>query len=380
MRKFLIAFFVLSLVTAAVSAADKNDAKKTPPPKEKDQPTLKVGDAPPKLKVSKWLQGAAVREFDPGKVYVVEFWATWCGPCIMMMPHLGELQAEYKDKGVTFIGFSAKDPRNTAQKVAAFVAKRGPKLGYTFAYGDDRDTYDAWMTAADQHGIPCSFVIDQKGKIAYIGHPLFLGVVLPKVIDGSWNAEHGAAEVAQIEKEFDDVAGKLRDPKPEVALKTLADFEQKRPELAKLPFFVGPKLMLLLKANKIDEAKTLAGDVLAKAIDQEDTGALRTIASIGQFPGAKDQKALIDDSLQASDALLKISGDKDLGASSRACRRTSLPATKPRRKNSPKRPARRPLTNRRCFKSKSITCWKSSRTKRTGTRKRKPRSRTTEPA
>src|ERR1700722_2252861 len=249
MRKLLTAFTLFGLLTAVVSAADKKDAK-TPDkadkkdaknvdaPKENEAPRLKVGDAPPQLKVSKWLQGAAVRAFDPGKTYVVEFWATWCGPCIMMMPHMGELQAEYKDKGVTIIGYSAKDPRNTAEKVAEFVGKRGPKLGYTFAYGDNRDTYEAWMTAAHQEGIPCSFVISPKGKIAYIGHPLFLGIVLPKVIDGSWNAEHGAAEVAQIDKEFDDVFSKLRDPKPETALKTLADFEQKRPELAKLPFFV----------------------------------------------------------------------------------------------------------------------------------------------
>ena len=209
MRKLLTALTLFGLLAAVVSAADKKDAKsadqadkkaaKSPDSsKDSDTPTLKVGDAPPQLKVSKWLQGAAVRSFDPGKTYVVEFWATWCGPCIMMMPHLGELQAEYKDKGVTFIGYSAKDPRNTAEKVAEFVTKRGPKLGYTFAYGDNRDTYETWMEAAHQNGIPCSFVISPKGKIAYIGHPMFLGMVLPKVLDGTWNAEHGALEVAEI--------------------------------------------------------------------------------------------------------------------------------------------------------------------------------------
>jgi thiol-disulfide isomerase/thioredoxin len=326
MRKLSIALTLLGLLAAVVSAADqkdakapdkadKKDAKKTDDAaKENEAPTLKVGDAPPPLKVSKWLQGAAVRAFDPGKTYVVEFWATWCGPCIMMMPHLGELQAEYKDQGVTFIGFSAKDPRNTAEKVAEFVAKRGPKLGYTFAYGDDRDTYSAWMTAAHQNGIPCSFVIDAKGKIAYIGHPLFLGIVLPKVIAGTWNPEHGALEMANAEKELDAVSEKLADANPETGLKAISEFEQKRPELAKLPFFVGPKIMLLIKAKKTDEAKTYADAVLAKAIDQEDTGALRTVASIGQLPGAKEQKALLDDSLQAADAILKISGGKDLGA------------------------------------------------------------------
>ena len=62
--------------------------------------------------------------------------------------------------------------------MATFVEKRGPKLGYTFAYADDRETYDAYMKAAGQGGIPCSFVVDKDGKIAYIGHPMYLGLVI----------------------------------------------------------------------------------------------------------------------------------------------------------------------------------------------------------
>lgn len=322
MRSLLTAVTVLGLFANVVAAAEKSDSKTVPKKdvpkaektKEKEKPTLKVGDAPPKLKVDKWLQGAAVRQFDPGKMYVVEFWATWCGPCIMMMPHMADLQREYKDKGVTFIGFTAKDPNNTAQKVAEFVGKRGPKLGYTFAYGDNRDTYNAWMQAAQQNGIPCSFVIDQKGKIAYIGHPLFLGLVLPKVVAGTWNPEHGGAEMAEAEKELDAVFPKLGGHDAEKGLKALADFEHKWPGLANLPFFVGPKISALLEAKKVDEAKAAAGDALAKAIDQDDTAMLRAIARISQFPGAKGHKTFIEYALQASDALLKSSGDKDLGA------------------------------------------------------------------
>src|SRR5436305_5946962 len=98
---------------------------------KKADTSLKVGDPAPKLKADKWLQGNEVKEFAKDKVYVVEFWATWCGPCIAIMPHVAEMQAEYKDKGVTFIGYSAKDPNNDMEKVTAFVTKRGPKLGYT---------------------------------------------------------------------------------------------------------------------------------------------------------------------------------------------------------------------------------------------------------
>src|SRR5262245_37552422 len=46
-----------------------------------DEPTLKVGDKAPKLQTGKWIQGDPVKEFEKDKAYIVEFWATWCGPC-----------------------------------------------------------------------------------------------------------------------------------------------------------------------------------------------------------------------------------------------------------------------------------------------------------
>jgi thiol-disulfide isomerase/thioredoxin len=312
MRKLLTSLALAGLVTACASASDKKDDKKPDADKQKESSKLKVGDPAPSLKATKWLQGTEVQSFAPGKLYVVEFWATWCGPCIVMMPHMGELQTEYKDKGLTIIGYTAKDANNTADKVASFVTKRGPKLGYTFAYGDDRDTYDAWMTAAGQNGIPCSFVIDQKGKIVYIGHPMYLGEVLPKVVAGSWKAEEGATELAEIEKDVNSIFRKLNSPDAEKSLKALTDFEARRPGLAKIPYFVGPKISLLIKAKKLDEAKKVADAVLAKAIEQEDTGALRTVASSLRSP--EPDKEISDRSLKAAEVLLKISGDKDLMA------------------------------------------------------------------
>src|SRR5262245_43903748 len=144
MRK-LLSIALAGLVALTAGAEDPKPAV-----------SLKVGDPAPGLKASKWLQGQEVKKFEPGKVYVVEFWATWCAPCIAAMPHLAQLQARYKDKGVTVIGYSAQDPSNTEQQVAAFVKKRGPKLGYTFAFGEDRKTWDAWMRAAGRKGIPCT--------------------------------------------------------------------------------------------------------------------------------------------------------------------------------------------------------------------------------
>ena len=62
--------------------------------------TLKVGDPAPALQLDKWLKGEPVKELEKGKIYVIECWATWCGPCIASMPHVTKMQAKFKDKGV----------------------------------------------------------------------------------------------------------------------------------------------------------------------------------------------------------------------------------------------------------------------------------------
>ncbi|MBN9118272.1 MAG: TlpA family protein disulfide reductase [Planctomycetes bacterium] len=297
MRKVL----VLAAMAGLIGPAGAEDAK------------LKVGDKAPPVKAARWWQGKEVKSFDAGKVYVVEFWATWCGPCIVMMPHMGALQSQYKDKGVTFVGFTAKDERgNNLEKVQAFVEKRAPKLGYTFAYADDRETYDAWMKAAGRAGIPCCFVVDGAGKVAYIGHPMYLDVVLPKVVEGKWTADD-LKGIAAIEKDVDGVFKALLDPKadPETGLKTLAEFEKKYPPLAHIPYFVAPKIGAMIRAKKLDEAKKAAEEVIARAVQQEDAGALQSLSFTLRLPDAKGAKEALALSLTAAEAALKLTGEKD---------------------------------------------------------------------
>src|SRR5262245_57999250 len=99
-------------------------------------PAKLVAGAPaPTLAVEKWVKGAPVQEFAKGKVYVVEFWATWCPPCIASMPHLSELQRTYKDKGVTIIGMTSIDSRgNDLAAVEKMVADKGAGMDYTVAW------------------------------------------------------------------------------------------------------------------------------------------------------------------------------------------------------------------------------------------------------
>ena len=304
MRK-LFAMLALAAV-ASVALADEK-----PKDKDKESAKLSVGDPAPPLKADKWLQGDEVKQFKKDHVYVVEFWATWCGPCIVMMPHVSELQQQYK-KDVTFIGFTSKDNRgNNEARVTEFVKKRGPKLKYTFAYADDRETNDAWMEASGQGGIPCCFVVDKKGKIAYVGHPMYLDVVLPKVVSGKWTKE-SMSEIQGIEKEVNKLFKTLQGEDAEEALEKVTAFDKKYPELSKIPYFVAPKLQLMLKAKKTDEAKKAAGKILDNAIKHDDPTAMQTVSVLMRSPLAKDHKDLLALSLKAAEAMLKLAGDKDM--------------------------------------------------------------------
>jgi len=273
-----------------------------------------VGDPAPALKASKWLQGEAVPEFKSGKIYVVDFWATWCGNCIPFMPHMAELQAQYKDKGVTCIGFSAGDPDNTEEKVAAFVKRRGPKLKYTFAYADDRTTYDAWITAAGLEGIPRTFVVDKTGRIAYIDHPVYLGVVLPKVVAGNRKAQAVSDEVGQIVQEWVTVSKVVDGPDKKAGLQALKDFEAKYPAMANNPIIVRTKLSLLPKVGEIDEAKKVAEAIVAKAVKDDNPSGLRQVAALLRNGPGKESKELVAVAVKAAEAAVQMAGDQDARA------------------------------------------------------------------
>ncbi len=139
--------------------------------------TLKVGDQAPKLQPSKWVQGEPVKEFQKGKAYLVEFWATWCPPCRASIPHVNEIQKEFQSKGLIVIGQDCWERDDSL--VAPFVKKMGDKMTYRVAL-DDKDgnskgkMAETWMAAAGRDGIPSAFLVNTKGAISWIGHPMEL--------------------------------------------------------------------------------------------------------------------------------------------------------------------------------------------------------------
>ena len=156
-------------------------------------PTLKVGDAAPALQVKQWAKGEAVTAFAKDKLYVVEFWATWCGPCKTSIPHLTEMQKKFKD--VTFIGVSVFEHESDQAKVAPFVEKMGADMDYRVALDDvpegKKNNEGAmaknWMIASGAQGIPTAFIVGKDGHIAWMGHPMQMEETLAKVVAGKYD-------------------------------------------------------------------------------------------------------------------------------------------------------------------------------------------------
>ncbi len=166
--------------------------------------SLFVGDPAPKLDVQSFLKGEPIATLKAGKCYVVEFWATWCAPCRVSIPHLTALQRKHPE--VTFIGVSILE--NDQEAVKPFVNQMGEKMAYRVAIeaipenGEAKDGAMAsnWMKAAGRNGIPTAFVINKDGRISWIGHPMGMDAPLEKIVNGSW---HLTAAPAESRKELD---------------------------------------------------------------------------------------------------------------------------------------------------------------------------------
>ncbi|MGN7787950.1 TlpA family protein disulfide reductase [Niabella sp. 22666] len=153
-------------------------------------PRLNIGDEAPSLNV-KWVKGEPVNQFEKGTIYVLEFWATWCKPCIEAMPHLSDLATKYRDN-VKIIGVDVFEKSYaTPEQVKQFLDTMGNRMNYYVVEDNDDFMVDNWLIAASEQtsGIPKTFVVDQKGKLAWIGHPIHLDSVLLSVVSGSWEAD-----------------------------------------------------------------------------------------------------------------------------------------------------------------------------------------------
>jgi len=162
-----------------------------------------LGIPAPQLQLSKFIKGTSVslEEGRGSKVYVVEFWATWCPPCRDSIPHLTKLQAKFKDKDVVVIGISDEDEGT----VKPFVDRQDEKMEYSVALDANQRTTMGYMAPFMVRGIPHAFIVDKEGRIAWHGHPMGdLDKTVEEVLAGAYDIEKAnrAAKAEGLVREY----------------------------------------------------------------------------------------------------------------------------------------------------------------------------------
>lgn len=246
----------LVLTSSWICSAQQDSA----PAAQKDGELLTIGSRAPQLDIEHWVQDGLgelgpVGKFEPGKVYVVEFWATWCGPCIGAMPHISQLQRDYLEKGVTIVSISDED----LETVTKFLERKVPNTEdqtyqeltkfYCLTTDPDRSTHEAYMEAAGQNGIPTAFLVGKKGLIEWIGHPMTIDEPLAKVVNGEWDRDAFVAEF-KMQQEIEAAMGRLS---------------------------------LMLQNGEGDEARALVDDLLERASNAEMKAQLTNIKMAVEF-------------------------------------------------------------------------------------------------
>ena len=150
------------LIAVAISTACNSAAP--PRPVEDLSPAERIKSAS-SVDVEK-LDGGTFKLSDyQGKVLVLDFWATYCPPCVRQVPQLAELSRKYRDKGVEVVGLTS-DEKSDQEKVLEFLKKAG--ADYTIGYDDHRLSSAFLRGTEDDTGappIPQLFVISRDGRI-----------------------------------------------------------------------------------------------------------------------------------------------------------------------------------------------------------------------
>lgn len=249
---------------------------------------LTIGSDAPALNIEHWVQNGngkfkPVTKFASDKVYVIEFWATWCGPCIQSMPHLAQLQTAYADKGVQLISISDED----LETVEKFLERpvRGSKKAkeedkdakpqtyreltsvYCLTTDPDQSSNKDYMEAAAQQGIPTAFIVGKDSKIEWIGHPMEMDGPLSKVVDGTWDRAAFQAEM-KAKQEADRIMQEIQElaqaGKFDQAVGKIDGVLAKATEPQQMFQWRMIKMQLLLAGKKNDDAAKLSESIFAE--------------------------------------------------------------------------------------------------------------------
>jgi thiol-disulfide isomerase/thioredoxin len=191
-----------------------------------------VGDPAPPLQIKEWIKGTPVElKIGDGKVYVIDFWATWSPACRSSIAHLTELQTQFKTQGLVVVGVADE----AVQSVKPMVEEMAEKMNYAVGIDDAHETSGGYLRTYGVGGIPHSFVIDQRGRVVWHGHPFSeLRSVLVQVLSKNFDpakARLSTAPGRQVEQYLRLAAGEKVSTEMRELGKKIAQESASNPEL-----------------------------------------------------------------------------------------------------------------------------------------------------
>ena len=215
---------------------------------------------------AEWVQGEGPKTFEPGKVYIFECWATWCGPCIGMIPHVNELHKKYYDKGLRVYGMDVWEDEK--DKVEKFVKKKSSEMTYPVAFTGGGSAFEKeWLVASGAEAIPHAFIVRNGKLLAATEASRLTDSLIESLLSGDEGAKKAADTIISAQKnqkktdalsdEIKSLAKKNDAEKMGELLKELKDLDPGHPEIGTL------ELRVLLAAKDWPAAVTALNELPA---------------------------------------------------------------------------------------------------------------------
>ena len=131
-----------------------------------------------------------------GKVVLINFWATWCGPCRMEIPEFNEMHKSYHEKGLEILGISVSDNKKQLKNFAKSFA-----VDYPLLYGGAREMNKIMKDYGGVYAVPSSFLVGKNGNIVWS---------YPGAILKNYDPQTFATLLYEIEKELNK--GEVENP------------------------------------------------------------------------------------------------------------------------------------------------------------------------